>query len=247
MYAANRTPLFIEIGNSAWKAARNASQTNTLIACGRGESTLQLHTWLAQQPEQSVVLASVGAEAEVVSLVDTLTAKGFQVMRATTGEAVGFTHCYEDPHMLGVDRWLTMLALRSRKKNCVILDAGTAFTLDVLDASGRHLGGWISPGLKLMQHALVSRSERLHVNQEWVSGGVGSTTQDAIGLGCQAALQGVCEQAIAQAHALLANTNFQVYLTGGDSRYLNLEHLGPHEHRPLLVLEGLYTWWREQL
>ncbi|RUO39381.1 hypothetical protein CWE15_09670 [Aliidiomarina taiwanensis] len=247
MFEANSTPLFIEMGNSAWKAARATSQTDILVACGRGETTLQLHAWLAQQPEQTLVLASVGSEAEVVALVDTLCEKGYHVMRATTGEAADFKHCYQEPQMLGVDRWLTMLALRSRKQNCVILDAGTAFTLDVLDANGQHLGGWISPGLKLMQHALVSRSERLHVNEEWVPGGLGSSTQDAIGLGCQAALQGVCEQAIERARALLPHADLEVFLTGGDIRYLNLERIGAHQHRPLLVLEGLYTWWREQL
>ena len=42
---------------------------------------------------------------------------------------------------------------------CLILDSGTAFTLDVINEEGLHLGGFILPGLGLMRESLVSKTE----------------------------------------------------------------------------------------
>jgi pantothenate kinase type III len=58
---------------------------------------------------------------------------------------------YEEPSRMGVDRWLAMLAGRERKKSrlCVI-DSGSALTIDIVSADGRHEGGYIIPGAALM-------------------------------------------------------------------------------------------------
>ena len=60
----------------------------------------------------------------------------------------GLRIAYPDPARLGVDRWLAMLAARrlSLAQPVIIAMAGTALTLDVVDAHGRHLGGFIPPG-----------------------------------------------------------------------------------------------------
>ena len=41
---------------------------------------------------------------------------------------------------------------------CLIIDSGTAFTLDVINEEGLHLGGFILPGLRLMRESLVSKT-----------------------------------------------------------------------------------------
>lgn len=255
MSAKNKNILFIEAGNSAWKAARHGKPNGQnlfereggLKSCGRGNNLNNLHDWLQQQPEQELVLATVGAEQEAIDLVIKLKATGYQVHRAQTTEIAGFEHCYAEPSLLGVDRWLTLVALRGRHLPVVVIDAGTAITLDVMDLGGEHLGGWIAPGFQLMQDALVSRSARLKVHEQAPVGTLGCKTEDAIALGCKAALQGFCEQTIVLAEELLGGQEFELYLSGGDVRHLDMARLPNPQLRPLLVLEGLYVWWQEQL
>lgn len=247
MSAANKNTLFVEIGNSAWKAVRFSLANNGLEACGRGSTLNHLDEWLKLQPEQQLVLATVGVEQEVVELIAKLKAQGYGVHRAQTSLINGFEHCYAEPSRLGVDRWLTMLALRESKAPVVVIDVGTAVTLDVMDIGGKHLGGWIAPGFELMQDALVGRSGRLKARKSAPDGVIGCSTEDAIGLGCIAALQGFCEQAVMVANEHFAGRAFDLYLSGGGAGYLNTNRLPPHSLRPLLVLEGLYAWWQEQL
>jgi type III pantothenate kinase len=71
-------------------------------------------------------------------------------------EAFGVRNAYAKPEMLGIDRWLALVAARraSTRPTC-LLNAGTAFTVDALDTDGRHLGGFILPGLQLLNDSLV--------------------------------------------------------------------------------------------
>ena len=56
-------------------------------------------------------------------------------MIAETQTGFGIAHCYANPSTYGVDRWLTLLAARAAQTNAIIIDAGTAVTLDVMDES----------------------------------------------------------------------------------------------------------------
>lgn len=69
----------------------------------------------------------------------------------------GVRNAYGRPEMLGIDRWLSLIAVRraSQRPTCVFA-AGTAFTVDALDAAGRHLGGFILPGLQLLDESLAA-------------------------------------------------------------------------------------------
>lgn len=54
---------------------------------------------------------------------------------------------YPNPRGIGVDRWLAVLGAASlTDKDAMVVDAGSAITLDLLKADGRHLGGAILPG-----------------------------------------------------------------------------------------------------
>ncbi|WP_417582348.1 type III pantothenate kinase [Nitrincola sp.] len=68
----------------------------------------------------------------------------------------GLKNAYENPQQMGVDRWVAMLAAwqQTRQGVCVV-DAGSAVTVDFVDAQGQHLGGYILPGLRLLQESLL--------------------------------------------------------------------------------------------
>ena len=76
---------------------------------------------------------------------------------ATVARACGGVRIqYPDLSRLGADRWLAMLAgFRRARDSCLIVDSGTALTIDLLDADGLHLGGYIMPGLETSRAALL--------------------------------------------------------------------------------------------
>ena len=159
-------------------------------------------------------------------------------------QAFGVTNCYKQPRRLGVDRWVAMIGARAEFDGpCLVVDAGTAVTIDAMDATGQHLGGQILPGVALMLDTLASstsdipkiaRSAKVAATgMEMFAGNTG----DAVRAGALNAVVGAIERAI---RVLRSNAyEPEVVLTGGDaSRILNAldEEV---VHRPNLVLQGL--------
>lgn len=112
----------------------------------------------------------------------------------------GLINGYENPTILGVDRWLAMLGIWSKvKKGFCIVDAGTAMTIDFVDSSGKHLGGYIAPGLETMILSLNSRTSLINFENRNVSMSTvspGNNTADAVYRGVLLAMTGAIEKAI---------------------------------------------------
>ena len=63
---------------------------------------------------------------------------------------------YREPESLGADRWVALAGAAARCPGpFAVVDAGSALTIDLVDRAALHLGGWIVPGLALMQDALL--------------------------------------------------------------------------------------------
>lgn len=158
--------------------------------------------------------------------------------------ACGVTNSYRQPRRLGVDRWVAMIgAWAELESACLVVDAGTAVTLDAIDAAGEHLGGQILPGVTLMAETLASRTsdiptiKRRAASQVRGLGMFARSTAGAVGHGAMNAVVGAIERAvnIMQEEGLAAT----IVLTGGDASRI-LKSLGTEPiHRPNLVLQGL--------
>lgn len=156
----------------------------------------------------------------------------------------GITNSYRQPRRLGVDRWVAMIGAWSElEAACIIVDAGTAVTIDVLDDAGQHLGGQILPGAALMATALSgSTSDIPNVEPRAAaqSGGMrmfATSTSRAVEQGAINAVVGAVERA---AWTLDENGHeVTIVLTGGDASRI-LKSLDEEAlHRPHLVLQGL--------
>ena len=156
-------------------------------------------------------------------------------------ERAGLRIAYADPARLGVDRWLSMLALwtRRRKAFCVV-NAGTALTFDAVDPRGRHRGGLIAPGLVTAQAAVLN-STRFSVRSRKPEYGqaLGRDTESCVQQGALYACAGLIERAAGRSPGARI-------ITGGDAVTL-LPHLGKGwSIRPDLVLEGLLALSRQK-
>ncbi len=156
----------------------------------------------------------------------------------------GVTNSYRQPRRLGVDRWVAMVGAWAEVQDaCLVVDAGTALTLDAIDSEGRHLGGQIIPGAATMLESLSSATSDLpHVKGAPRHRGAdiemfGRNTAAAIREGVQNAIAGAVERAL---QALQSNAYAPVVVLtgGGASRILDALNDAPL-HRPNLVLQGL--------
>src|SRR5262245_9296403 len=90
-------------------------------------------------------------------LVDWLRQRGEQVRTLSDPRDLPLTVKLAAPERVGIDRLLNAVAVntrRSAKVPAVIVDAGSAVTVDAVDAAGAFVGGSIFPGLHLMTQAL---------------------------------------------------------------------------------------------
>ena len=158
------------------------------------------------------------------------------VQAAVIQSCGGVTNQYADVSRLGTDRWLAMLAAYRRAGGaCMIIDSGTAFTIDVLDAQGLHLGGYIIPGLQLMRSSLESNTSiRLSDNYSAYSQSLGHSTDEAVFNGTVTVLLATIKQLRESMGAV------EIYFAGGDGALFHgLACLDRSEVVTSLVLDGL--------
>lgn len=142
---------------------------------------------------------------------------------------------YNEPETLGIDRWLAAVAAYQRNAGAVlVVDAGSAITIDLVGPQGQHLGGYISPGLRLMREALWQGTDRVQVDEvEPLNMLVpGASTQDAVNRGCLLA-------AVATIEKLASQYPASIVITGGDGPVIASALSLAADHVPGLVLDGL--------
>jgi len=189
-----------------------------------------------------IIYANVGSEQNyhhVKTLARKLRVRYQQVSSPT--HAFGVTNSYDMPKKLGIDRWLAFLAAyKDANAPVVVIDIGTAMTVDLVDASGCHLGGWINPGFRLMNLALTEHTALVrsggHHGEEL---SFATQTKECVQNGCRAALAGTVLYAIEKAKTRFGGVQPTLYLTGGGTNHLPPEIKKLGNYRPHLVLEGL--------
>jgi len=193
------------------------------------------------QPEQ-VLLANV-AGGEAAARIREQLADWQSVFREVKAEARrgGVTNRYQNPGQLGADRWCALIGARSlTPAACVVVMAGTATTIDTLDAAGNFRGGLILPGSALMRRALARDTAGLPLAAGQYAE-YPRCTDDAIVSGAIEAQVGAIERAFRR----LADNSAQCLISGGDAQVLADCLLIPHVLTPNLPLEGLRTLARD--
>lgn len=189
----------------------------------------------------SAYVASVASDALRVALLDALVTRCRRISIARTQRAFdGIRIAYAQPHKLGIDRFLALLAAHARGNGAALVcGIGTAMTLDLIDADGRHRGGRIAPSPTLMREALHARATQLPL-----TGGdyhpFAVDTADALASGCEGAALALIERSLEAARDQLGTTP-RLLLHGGGSDALRTR-LENATHVPALVLEGLARW-----
>ncbi len=187
------------------------------------------------QPEK-VVLANV-AGAEAGGRIRQQLAAWLPVFHEARSEfrRAGVTNLYKYPERLGVDRWCALLGARALVGTAtVVVMAGTATTVDTLDADGNFLGGIIMPGVGLMLRSLAHGTAALPFAEgEYATYPRG--TDDAIVTGVIEAQTGAIERIFSR----LADPAADCLLSGGYAEQLARHLVIRHRLTHNLPLEGL--------
>lgn len=160
----------------------------------------------------------------------------------TTARCAGVINHYRYPERLGVDRWCALIGARGRTPEaCLVVMAGTATTVDTLDADGNFLGGLILPGSELMRRALARDTAGLPLaDGSWSA--LPRSTEDAIVTGAIEAQAGAIERAFAR----LLSPAAVCLVSGGNADVLLLRLAIPCIRAQNLPLDGLLRIGRGQ-
>lgn len=152
-------------------------------------------------------------------------------------EQCGVRNTYQPAAQLGSDRWAALIAARHKIGTaCLVVDCGTATTIDALSAEGEFLGGLILPGLDMMRHSLIAGSA-LQIKNEGARQEFPRNTADAIFSGAIQATVGAIKlqfEGLLQFETRLARGAATCLLSGGAA-----DCLQPHLKLPLLREDNL--------
>ena len=259
----------IDIGNSRLKwclreerrlredqAAVDSNRVPGRGFCARADFNLQSGIpGLVLPPEEPLKrirvcnVAGTGMLEELRQWADSCFGLPLEVASVCDGRS-GVRCGYQQADSLGVDRWLALLAAWDRLgESCVVVDAGTALTVDVLVAKDRkyndqtlveHLGGYIVPGLTMMSDALYTRTDGVRpAPADLATLGPGGDTGAAVQRGCIAMAVALVERVRAQTASQARGASVPLVLTGGDADSLLPFIIEPVQSIPDLVLDGL--------
>lgn len=236
--------VLVDLGNTRWKVATASGGIVGEVRQGAYDAPESFATAISD-------LARDGRAVLLASVVDRDRTNGFlsiasevaagKVRRVRAGEPVpGVRSGYRDPAQLGVDRLLAMVSARSRCAGPVcVVDAGSAVTIDFVDADGLHIGGLILPGHRLARESLLARTSIPHDADIEAGARLGRDTPTAVALGSRYAVAGIVERFVVGSQALFPRSEPRVFLGGGDAAALEPLMPLPCERVEHLVLSGL--------
>jgi type III pantothenate kinase len=252
----HREVLLVDIGNTRIKWARLVHgrlrrQRATAHAMWRTADYAR-HLFAGGAGVTDILIASVAGEsaARAVRRAARGTVQIEPQFVRTRARAAQVVNAYREPWRLGVDRWVAVIGahhLRPRRAACVV-DVGTAMTIDVVDALGRHLGGLIVPGPRLMVASLLHNTSgirrRAATRARHAASPFARDTRQALELGARLTIAAAVDRAWRAAKLELEESP-RLIITGGDAAAISAQLDTPHRIMPDLVLRGLAVLARE--
>jgi len=240
--------LVIDVGNSRLKWALRGSRGWTArgAVANQDIGSLAVRDWQNLERPVRAVGVNVAGEAARVRVEGQLARWRLPIeWLSAAAQAGGVTNSYRNPSQLGADRWASLVAARRRAvaangtapQPCIVVNVGTAVTIDALAADGTFLGGVIVPGVRLMLRALADNTAALRTPpgefHEFPT-----TTPDAIYSGALQALSGAIGE-MRQRLRVGGGSDITCYIAGGGAQEVAPRLAAPVEVVDNLVLEGV--------
>ncbi|MGY8768304.1 MAG: type III pantothenate kinase [Pirellulales bacterium] len=148
------------------------------------------------------------------------------------------------PEKVGMDRIAAAVAancLRDKQHAAIVVDAGSAVTIDAVDAEGKFIGGAILPGLKMLAASLSGQTDLLpliQINPEQPPQVVGRDTGAAIRSGCYWGSVGAIQYLVQRMEDQFSE-QVDLFISGGDASKIAAQGNRSMQTVPHLVLSGI--------
>jgi type III pantothenate kinase len=234
-YLARPMNIAIDYGNSSAKVG--LFNGRELIEHAVYSSADELRRFLQNFSGEYFIISSVSIDAAEVSTW----AKGVKTRFILNSDLpLPINNRYATPKTLGVDRIAGACGAQSLFPDtpCLVIDAGTCITYDILDGDRNFLGGSISPGLRMRFQAVHTFTKRLPLiepatDAPLIGDSTESCIQSGVGNGLVAEMDGIVAQYSSKF------SDLRVILTGGDALFFENKLKAPIFAVPELVLSGL--------
>lgn len=219
----------IDIGNSRIKVGVFADANPQVDL----EVPIEFFAWAHDEEPRwpQVTPASVRVGSVVPPALDTLKASmptSWPTPTVVSTSDFGLTLDVDHPQQIGVDRVANAAAVAARFAGSpiVVVDAGTAITIDVIDSAGVFRGGAIAPGLQLCADSLTKRTAQLpaiHMAEAAHIDVPGRNTVEAITAGVQSVSRLGVAETVSKLVERLKEPSKLVF-TGGDAEFFAAAH-----------------------
>lgn len=239
--------LAIDLGNSRvtfglFKGARLARSASKGFASTKGLGGI-ISTWVGRRAVDGVVVSSVVPSANAA--LRRACKKLFGVIPLfVSSNNSGMRIRNYNRRQLGADRIVAAVAAYERyKKPVIVVDAGTAITIDLVNRKGEFAGGVIVPGLHAACESLHHVAEKLPlVKPAYTKRVIGKDTRSAINSGIVQGYAGMVDHVVREMKRE-SGMKATVVATGGDAKLLKKMCRTIDKVYPHLILEGLRIIW----
>ena len=211
--------LIIDIGNNSAKFFLFQGEQIILHTRKENSSFDVIDEWNRLYDIDKVIVSSVITESQ--SLLDEISKLQCPVIRFDKSTPLPLEVNYRTPGTLGSDRIAAAVGAwgEAPGRNILVIDAGSAITIDFVGKDGKYNGGNIAPGIKMRLRALHEYTDRLPmVEKEGDTPAIGYDTETAIRSGV---INGVCHEIEGYINEFKQKyCDVLVFLTGGDEKPL---------------------------
>ena len=210
--------LIVDIGNTLVKLAVFDGGRIVAQRCVERLHPSMLGELLEGRRAAKAVVASTRGEADDV--IETVRPYADYLLEFTSQTPVPVANAYHTPETLGRDRLAAAVGatVRYPGRNVLIVDFGTAVTIDLVTADNTFRGGCISPGVTMRFRALHDYTAKLPLCAATGGEGLsGLTTEEAIELGVMNGIAFEIEGYVTRMREKI--DGLRVIFTGGDAKF----------------------------
>ena len=237
--------LLVDIGNTRVKwCVSNGRKLGPAKALAHEGAPTAIAALLKTVPTDAerVLAVSVAGQRMNQALSRAARARGLAVeFVSSTRRAGGVTSGYKEVWRLGADRWVGAIGAHSlaRGRNVLLAMVGTALTIDLVSAEGRHLGGAIIPAPATMVASLLSGTQGIRRRAQGLRSSsrklFASDTASALAAGSQVAAAAFIDRSVDEAARMLGSLPLLLLSAGACADVA----ADPRREVPDLVLRGL--------
>ena len=230
--------LIVDIGNTFTKLGVSNNDNLITDLVSFPNNNYQINDYISSRKIKKAIISTVGENnPELIGLLNKL---NISIVIFNKETPIPIINLYKTPETLGVDRLAAIVGGYSlfKNRNILIIDAGTALTIDFIKDKREYLGGNISPGMEMRFKSLNNFTEKLPlVSNNMNFSVIGNTTENALISGVQ---QGMINEIDGYIDYFTNKyENLKVILTGGDSFFFEKNIKNAIFANSELVLIGL--------